>query len=478
LSVLEQRINALARKRETTPARLRRTLGSTVLCETLRAAVGGGTIPLFFVRGGVAMELRLGLAARATKDVDVGLCSEPGQLLPAFDRALSVGFDDFTLERRGEAKSLPSGTLRLRVQVSYFRKPFAQIDVDLTAASSDANTDEVAPLSLAELGLGPVGPVPCLTVAEQVAQKVHALTQPTPNGRPNARARDVIDILLLDERLRLDLAEISRACDRVFAQRATHELPVRFSFPPAWPALLARIARDNGYSGGRPDELERRFNTFLARVNGATTVPGYDYQFALLRIRSDAATNAEGIPAPIETSGAMYAHFVALGKQGWNAVAIMPRVPFPDQLLVLMSRPTEETNAAGASTAGSRPRLQCRIDSDDQRNQMRRLVGKIRNVGAGVANRVYAIATGIQVQPKFGSIAPGDDEVDLDLRYDSDALMRTPAQFPGIAFRFVDDDGQWWEQHGKLRHGGPDARGRHWYTGEGLEAPHRITAPE
>lgn len=64
-------------------------------------AVAQGAIPFFFVKGGIIIELRLGLAARATRDIDIGLCAPAEKLLSAFDASLAIGFGDFRLRRWG-----------------------------------------------------------------------------------------------------------------------------------------------------------------------------------------------------------------------------------------------------------------------------------------------------------------------------------------------------------------------------------------
>jgi hypothetical protein len=116
--------------------------------------------------------------------------------------------------------------------------------------------------------------VPCLSLTEQVAQKIHALTEPGPRGRVNMRARDVLDVLLLDARLLLDTEAITQACVIIFAQRATHEWPIlRFSFPSEWDAMLAEFVRQVNYDTSDVGVIEKRFNTFLARLNGAPPIP-------------------------------------------------------------------------------------------------------------------------------------------------------------------------------------------------------------
>jgi Nucleotidyl transferase AbiEii toxin, Type IV TA system len=334
---LEGRITRLAQDRGTTPARFRRLVGFAVLCETLAEAVAQGMIPLFFVKGGVAIELRLGLAARATRDLDVGLCAEPEQLLTAFDRALTVRYGDFALRRRGEARVLNNGTHSLAVAVTLRGRAWATVDVDLAPATMDAQIEDVEPLALHELGLGEPRVVPCLALSEQVSQKIHALTEPTPRGRPNTRARDALDILLLDSRLGTDVDAVRAACERTFAKRALHEWPVfRFEFPSEWTPTLALLAQDAGYDTADATTIESRFNTYLARLHGANVMSGYEYQFVSLQPQS--VGSAEPFVTPFVENSFAYQHFTELTKGGWRVRTMTPNPRYPDQLLLLLER--------------------------------------------------------------------------------------------------------------------------------------------
>ena len=51
----------------------------------------------YYLKGGVAMELRFAGAARATKDLDLGLDGDRAYRLSSFAAAIGLGFDDFTL---------------------------------------------------------------------------------------------------------------------------------------------------------------------------------------------------------------------------------------------------------------------------------------------------------------------------------------------------------------------------------------------
>ncbi len=339
---LQRRIGVLAKQRATTAARLQRLVGFAVLCETLVEAVAQGLIPFFFVKGGVALELRLGLAARATKDLDIGLCASPQELLADFDEALTVGYGDFTLRRKGPATVLDNGTRRLVVAVEYHARPFALVDVDLASATPQPSIDAVSPIALADLGLTTLRPVPCLDLTEQVAQKIHALTEPTPQGRPNPRERDVIDILLLDGRLSLDYGAIAEACSRIFALRATHVWPSgHFSFPPQWNNRLPALAREAGYDTEDAAELESRLNTFFARLHGAPNMPGYEYQFVSLQVNPSPSPTDGPFQIPIDTRSIHYLHFTALAEKGWRVRFMQPRPGDVNQVLVLMERQKE-----------------------------------------------------------------------------------------------------------------------------------------
>ncbi|MGH7736402.1 MAG: nucleotidyl transferase AbiEii/AbiGii toxin family protein [Candidatus Tyrphobacter sp.] len=240
------------------------------MCEALSEAAARVIIPFFFVKGGVAIELRLDLLARATRDVDIGLCAPPTELLALFDSALEVGFGDFRLRRRGEARALDNGALALEITVQYLGRPWATIDVDLAPATLDWETDPVPPIALAELGLQAPRSVPCLALPAQIAQKIHALTEPEPRGRPNPRARDVLDVLLLVQRVELDHEAVRAACERVFAQRAAHSWPISsFVFPPGWHGTLTELARESRYDTNDVAVIEQRFNSYLASLTAA-----------------------------------------------------------------------------------------------------------------------------------------------------------------------------------------------------------------
>lgn len=280
---------------------------------------------MFFIKGGVAVELRLGLRARATRDIDIGLCAHPRELIPIFDAALDVGFGDFRLRRKGDIAERASDVYGLEVSIEYLGRPWATVDVDLASATADAPTESVPPIALQDFGLSAGHEVPCLAITEQIAQKLHALTEPAPRGRPNPRARDVLDILLLNDRLGVDETAIRIACEQLFAERVTHDWPIyTFAFPPEWNRILEALAREVGYDTIDSTIISARFNDFLARVNGAPGMPNYEYQFIALDffLTDDPQSSALTPPVVQNDSNARWQHFQELTKQGWHVHSV------------------------------------------------------------------------------------------------------------------------------------------------------------
>ena len=67
-----------------------------------------------------------------------------------------------------------------------------------------------------------------------------------PGQRQNpsiVRARDVLDILLVEMLQDLDYVRAADAAMRVFAARATHSFPLEFVMPPEWRPEVETLAK-------------------------------------------------------------------------------------------------------------------------------------------------------------------------------------------------------------------------------------------
>lgn len=254
---LEKTLARVAREQVLDQERLRRWVSFLALCGALDRAIHTGILAGYYLKGGVAMELRFAENARATKDLDVGMDGARADRLRSLTEALAAGFDDFTFRMKSQTRDMEQAdTIRVQVAIPYRTRAWQTIEVDLGPANAVA-VDLIEPRvrGLAELGIPVVSPVRCLNLAEQVAQKLHACTGPAAAGR----ARDVLDILLIDALGQLDYAAAAGAASRVFAQRATHAFPPPFAMPPEWAPELEAMAGELGFAVNSAAEIEQRF---------------------------------------------------------------------------------------------------------------------------------------------------------------------------------------------------------------------------
>jgi hypothetical protein len=200
----------------------------------------------FVVKGGVALELRLRMRARATKDFDAVFRDEFGELADVLDRAFAEPYGDFRFERRGETRDLGGKATRLEVRVEYRGKAWATVQLEVSVAKGHVvESERVRATDLSELGLDGPESIPCLSARFQIAQKIHAVTTPAWEGRQNTRYRDLVDLWLLRE-LGTELSELRSACEEVFLVRAMHSWPPEVPVPAEWVEPFSRLAREIG----------------------------------------------------------------------------------------------------------------------------------------------------------------------------------------------------------------------------------------
>jgi hypothetical protein len=106
---------------------------------TVRDATGA---PLFLVKGGVAMELRFDVAARATKDLDLAYRPAGGRMLDRLDEALARGHGDFTARRTEAERVRGTQAMRADVKLDYRGKPWATVKIEISSAEAGVG-DEI-----------------------------------------------------------------------------------------------------------------------------------------------------------------------------------------------------------------------------------------------------------------------------------------------------------------------------------------------
>jgi hypothetical protein len=268
---LEKTLARVAREQGLDQERLRRWISFLALCGVLEQAVERGVIDSYYLKGGVAMELRFARAARTTKDFDLGLEGNRRERIGSLGDVLQLAFDEFTFRLKPEIHEMElADTVRVEVAMQYKTRAWQTVDIDLGPGEArEVDLVQPAITGLAEMGLAMAPHVRCLGINEQVAQKLHACT----GQQREDRARDVLDILLVDMLGQLDYARTRTAAERIFAERDTHAFPPSTALPPAWRRELENLARELGYPAANAEGIEARFAAVVQAIATAASGP-------------------------------------------------------------------------------------------------------------------------------------------------------------------------------------------------------------
>jgi hypothetical protein len=179
---LEDRLRAQSLETGVPLARLRKM----VIFDRLLVRLIQDQPDAWVLKGGLALQLRLGNRAPTTKDMDVLLAASYDQsedVHQALVRAALLDMGDwsqFEVERPAAgAPGGPLGGLRFQVRGLLDGRRFETFHVDVGCGDpliEPVDTLTTPPL-LVFAGLPPT-PVPCYPLTQQVAEKVHAYTRP------------------------------------------------------------------------------------------------------------------------------------------------------------------------------------------------------------------------------------------------------------------------------------------------------------
>ena len=245
--------------------RLRRWVSFLAICGVLERATIEGLLGGYYLKGGVAMELRFAQRARATKDLDLVLDGDRRTRLRSLEQALKLGFDQFSFRLKAQVHEMElADTVRVKVAIQHRTRAWQTVEVDL-GPTSTTTIDLVEPaiVGLHEMGVPVTSPVRCISLSEQVAQKLHACTAPITSS---TRARDVLDILLIETLGQLDYTAALASAQRVFQERGTHDFPLHFVIPPTWRNELEALAGQLGFPISGAAEIERMFLETVQRI--------------------------------------------------------------------------------------------------------------------------------------------------------------------------------------------------------------------
>lgn len=272
--VLARYAQAYARELGVAEGRVRAWVTYMIMAGVLERATNPDS-PLFIVKGGVALELRLRDRARATKDIDIVLRDPTVDLADSLEQALTgEPYQGFSFRRKGQPLLLDNGAVNMEFGVTYKGQPWTSVTVDIARAEAgEVDVEWVDAIALSD-AFGVTGPaqLPCLPLRFHVAQKLHGMTLPPRPGKQNERFRDLVDLLLMDTMITHDYVALRAACELVFRNRNTHAWPPDLSTVPAhWEQPFARLAEELELVETDLGTAILRVRNFVARILSATS---------------------------------------------------------------------------------------------------------------------------------------------------------------------------------------------------------------
>jgi len=238
-------------------------------------AIVASMLPDGVVKGGSALKMRFGEeSTRFTTDLDTATATDPAAYAAQLNSRLRSGWEGFSGRVVEKDPASPDGIPEqyvmqpYDVKLDYLGKPWCTVPLEVghneigDADNPDMVSSPEAAAMMRALGFPEPGPVPCMRLEHQIAQKLHAVSD------PGDRARDLIDLQLIDARAEVDLTAARAACRRLFSYRRAQAWPPAIAKQKGWDEMYAALAE------GLPvlqdvDEAIRWANEFVARIEDA-----------------------------------------------------------------------------------------------------------------------------------------------------------------------------------------------------------------
>ncbi|HYB23275.1 MAG TPA: nucleotidyl transferase AbiEii/AbiGii toxin family protein, partial [Solirubrobacteraceae bacterium] len=205
------------------------------------------------LKGAFALDVRLGLATRSTKDIDLARTGNEQAATAHLSAAAAVDLKDFFSFDVHRTPALDAAVgfraVRYTVRAELAGRRYEQFPVDVALNERLAvQADQLAApdlLAFAEIQ-APVLPV--VALEQHVAEKLHAYTASYgTSGAGSTRVKDLADLALIGDLAELDSERLYQALEITFKARASHPLPDALPSPPrSWARPYTELAREAG----------------------------------------------------------------------------------------------------------------------------------------------------------------------------------------------------------------------------------------
>lgn len=274
-AALEQRLANAASATGTDLDRLRRR----TVFERILARLSAATDERWILKGGFALEVRLGDRARATRDLDVAMedASHNGaDVRDALIDALSIDAGDsftFAVSTPTDLATDEAGRpgWRFSVTAEVAGRTFQTVRLDVVARVEEiaGRTERIELRTFFDFADLHDLQIEVVDRRQHFAEKLHAYTRDY-GDRPNTRVKDLPDLLVLIEGGLIPDDQLREAVHSVFAARATHAVPDELSRPAeAWRQKYAEYAQTLALDAADLDAAHDRLQDFWAATRAA-----------------------------------------------------------------------------------------------------------------------------------------------------------------------------------------------------------------
>lgn len=235
------------------------------------------------LKGGFALELRLGELARTTKDIDVDWSVGEDEAVELLLEAAELHLDDcfeFSLERTVVSGDPAGGGERWAVLATLAGREFERVAIDVGFARAPVLEPETVVSSrlLEFAGVASVR-VPALAIEQHVAEKLHAYTRTYAGDKPSSRVKDLVDLVVIPSTTPVHASRLGHAISEIFGQRATHAIPEAIPPPPneweaPWRNLVSDLPADDNLLSGHAAASAFLDPVLCGTVTSGTWDPG------------------------------------------------------------------------------------------------------------------------------------------------------------------------------------------------------------
>lgn len=216
---LEQRLRTQTRESGVSLMRLRKR----VAFERFLARLVVAAPDRWVLKGAFALDVRLGLRTRATKDIDLARADDEQAATEDLVAAAAVDLGDFFVFEARRTPALDAGAgfhaVRYTVLCELAGRRFEQFPVDVALAETPVLPPEPMRmtdlLSFAEVA---APELPVVALEQYIAEKLHAYTGRYGTGeRESTRSKDLVDLVLV--------ADLARSTLRCYERRSSRSSP-------------------------------------------------------------------------------------------------------------------------------------------------------------------------------------------------------------------------------------------------------------